>query len=293
MSTVNFLTFEQIHNKTHVGSTNIRVHQLLRHWLEASIYTYGAHPDVIVFQKCYVTPDYKFPAHYPGIRILDVCDPDFLDGALVRETADAMHAIVTPTEPLAAFFRQLTANPVVVIPDRYDLEDFPPPKEHTESAKTVVWFGYRHNIETLKPAMDLINKCGLNLIVISEDDPMPWQWLGPDTQEFRYARYKYIKYNPDPKQVHKDIQLADFAILPKGTRPIDVFKSDNKPTRAILCGLPVASTSDDVKAFISPENRSKFMAENYEQRRKDYDVRESVRDYQKLIGELVAKNPNL
>lgn len=293
MDSVAFQTFEQFHGKQNIGSTRIRVHQLLKYWPEACLYTYGLHPQTLIFQKVYCTEDYKFPDHYPGIRVLDVCDPDFLDGALVRETSDAMHAIVTPTEHLAAFFRQLTDNPVVVIPDRYDLEDFPPPKEHTESAKTVIWFGYRHNIETLKPAMDLINKCGLNLIVVADDDPMPWQWLGADMQEFRYARYKFIKYDTDPKKVHQDIQLADFAVLPKGTRPQDVFKSDNKATRAILCGIPVAYNSDDVRALISPENRSKFMAERYEQTREDFRVEKSVSQYQELITELVAKNPNL
>ena len=291
---VQALTFSAFHGKNPpAGSTVIRVNQLYKYWSEFSPYRYGDRPDVLIFQKVYPSADYDFPKTYPGIKILDCTDSDWLEGMNIKESVDAMHAVTCPTEALAQFFRQLTDNPVVVIPDRYDLEDFPPPKEHTESAKTVVWFGYRHNIETLKPAMDLINKCGLNLIVIADDDPMPWQWLGADMQEFRYGRYKFIKYGTDPRQVHKDIQQADFAVLPKGTRPQDVFKSDNKATRAILCSIPVAYNSDDVRALISPENRSKFMAERYEQTRKDFDCKESVRQYQELIAKLVVKNPSL
>jgi len=292
---VQALTFSAFHGKNPpAGSTVIRVNQLYKYWLEFSPYRYGDKPDVILFQKVYPSADYDFPKTYPGIKILDICDSDWLEGVNVKQAVDAMHAVTCPTQPLAKFLRQLTDNPVVVIPDRYDLEDFPAPKEHTESAKTVLWFGYRHNIETLKPAMELIDKCGLNLLVIADDDPMPWQWLDRTTMEdFRYGRYKFIKHNADPKQLHLDMQEADFAILPKGTRPVDVFKSDNKPTRAILCSLPVAFTADEVRGLISPENRSKFMAERYEQTKKDFNILESIRQYRELIAELVAKNPRL
>jgi hypothetical protein len=285
---IRFFTFSAYHGKTpSAGSTIIRVDQLLDYWPEAALYKFGEKPDVLIFQKVYVTPDYKFPIHFPGIKILDICDPDHVDGAFIKQTIDAVDAVTCPTVHMATFIKQFTDKPVVVIPDRYDLKEFPKPRTHTESGKTVVWFGYRHNAETLKPAMDLINRCGLNLLVIADDDPMPWQWLPPQVSEdFRYNRYQYLKHSNDYMQLHLDLQLADFAVLPKGTRPVDAFKSDNKATRAILCGLPVAYFAEDVRTLIDAGARTKFMEENYEKTRAKYDVRRSVDQYKDLIKQL-------
>ena len=44
------------------------------------------------------------------------------------------------------------------------------------TAKTVVWFGYSHNIEALKQAIPLIEELNLNLIIISNDDPIANRW---------------------------------------------------------------------------------------------------------------------
>lgn len=286
---VRFFSFSAYHGKNpSAGSTIIRVNQLLKYWPEADLYKFGEHPDVLIFQKVYVTPDYRFPITYPGIKILDICDQDSLDGAFIKETIDAMDAVTCPTENLAKFLRQFTDAPVVVIPDRYDLDSFPALREHTESAKTVLWYGYRHNIETLRPAMDLINRCGLRLLVISDDDPMPWHWL-PQPDDFRYNRYEFIKHGNDYKELHKVMQKADFAVLPKGNRPVDNFKSNNKSTRAILCDLPVAYTADDVRELIDPKNRQKFMKNHYEVTREQYNVLKSVHQYQELIDQLTKK----
>jgi hypothetical protein len=285
-----WFTFSAFHGKhPDAGSTVIRVNQLLKYWPEAGIYKYGERPDVLIFQKVYITPDYKFPLHYPGTKILDICDPDHLDGMLVAATVQAMDAVTCPTEALAKFLRQFTDKPVVVVPDRYDLDGFPEPRTHTESAKTVLWYGYRHNIETLRPAMDLIKKCGLNLLVISDDDPMPWQWLERnDMEDFRYNRYKFVKHSHDPETLHTEMQAADFAVLPVGSRPVDVFKSNNKAVRAILCGLPVAYDADGVRALIDANNRQKFLEDNYEKTKQEYDVRKSVEQYKQLIDQIAG-----
>lgn len=289
---IRWFTFSAFHGKNPpAGSTIIRVNQLLKYWPEAGLYKFGERPDVLLFQKVYVTPDYRFPINYPGIKILDICDPDHLDGVLLKATVDAMHAVTCPTEHMAQFIRQLTDKPVVVIPDRYDLDNFPVPREHTESAKKVVWFGYRHNAETLKPAMDLINRCGLSLLVVSDDDPMPWQWLPRmEGESFRYERYEFVKHSNDYKEVHAQLQRADFAVLPKGGRPVDKFKSDNKATRSILCGLPVAFDADEVRSLIDPAARRKFLEEQYQKTKESYDVRRSVEQYKDLIKKLMEQD---
>ena len=280
--------FSQFHNKVpETGSTRIRMRQMMKFWPEFTSYRYGDNPDVLIFQKVYVAPDYQFPVHFQGIKILDICDPDYMDGLThLVETLNAMDAVTCPTDQFAIFLRQLTDKLVVVIPDRYDLDDFPAPKQHTGSAKQLLWFGYRHNAITLKPAMDLIEKCALDLLIISDDDPMAWQWLPRGLGDrFKHEHYTFVKWSDS---VHNHMQGADFAILPKGNRPIDVFKSDNKRTRAILCGLPVATDAQELRDLIIPEKRREFLGKHYEQTRNEYDVRKSVSQYQDLIKSLYA-----
>jgi hypothetical protein len=261
---VNFFTFEAFHGKQNIGSTNIRVHQLIKYWPEASLYRYGDNPEVLIFQKVYLADDYRLPEHFKGIKILDICDPDWSEGVAIVETAHIMDAVTVPTEALADFIRQFHDN-VHVVPDRFDISKLPPPKKHTKKAKTVVWFGYSHNSSTLKPAIDRLEKLDLNLIIIADDDPFPSRWGKRDAEDF----YKYVKYNEDT--IYEELQKADFAVLPYGHRPKDAFKSNNKDVKAKLAGLPVAKTADEVEYYMDPVNRQLWFD-------KEYDIIEDIKN---------------
>lgn len=284
---IRIFSYSQYHNKNPVvGSTYIRVNQLIKYWPEAGLYVYGENPEVLIFQKVYCQEDYKFPLHFKGIKILDICDPDWLDGMPIKETCDCMDAVVCPTEGLAKFLRQLHPH-VRVIKDRFDMELIPTPKEHTEEAKTVVWFGYRHNAEVLKPALNLINELGLKLLIISDDDPLAWQWIyGEAGDKFR-EKYTYKKYQEDT--IYETLKLADFCLLPIGTRPQDVYKSENKTVKAILAGLPVAKDGDDVRNFIDPKNRVDYLRKYYNKTKAGFNVNLSIKEYQELIDEIKNK----
>lgn len=274
---VRFLTFSQFHNKRPVaGSTNIRVDQLIKYWPSADLYKYGENPETLIFQKVYIAEDYKFPAHFKGVKILDICDPDWLDGHAVVETAHAMNAITCPTEALADFMRQFHKN-VIVVPDRFDLDVIPPPKQHNQTGATVVWFGYSHNAVCLKPAVEKIISSGLHLIVISDDDPMIQRWTTLEKDDF----YTFIRY--DEATIYKDLQRADFALLPDGTRPIDVFKSNNKTIKANLAGLPVAKTAEDMDKYMSADQRQAWFDKHYDTIKAEYDVRKSVDEMKAII----------
>lgn len=279
---VRFFDFSRFHGKQPQGSTLIRVHQLVKYWDEADHYKYGENPDVLIFQKVYTTPDFKFPINFEGVKILDICDPDWLDEASIVETAQAMDAVVCPTETLADFIRQFHTN-VHVIPDRFDVEIIPEPKQHTDEAKTVVWFGYSHNSEALKPAIALLDELNLKLIFISNDDPFPHRHSTRPHKDW----YTFIKY--DESTIYDDLQKADFAVLPDGFRPQDVFKSNNKSIKANLAGLPVAKTSDEVKHYMDANNRHKWFDDNHATIKEDYDVRKSVEDYRNIIKEISEK----
>lgn len=280
---VRFFDFSRFHGKVPpAGSTHIRVEQLVKYWDEADKYKYGEKVDVMIYQKVYYTPDYRFMDNFKGIQILDICDPDWLEQAPIVETCNAMDVIVVPTQALKDFIEQFHSS-VHVIKDRFDLELIPESKRHKGKAKTVVWFGYSHNAENLKPAIRLIEELGLNLIVISNDDPIANRWGLRDVKDY----YTYIKYNEET--IYHDLQRADFCVLPEGVRPVDRFKSENKTIKANLAGLPVAHDADEVRLYMSENERRKWFTENYDIIKEEYDVRKSVEEYKEIIDAIKTK----
>lgn len=281
---IRFFSFSQFHNKIPpTGSTKIRVNQLIKYWDGADLYKYGENPDVLIFQKVYCTQDYKYPAHFEGLKILDVCDPDWLDNMPIKETVDAVDAITCSSQPLVDFIKQLTDKPVLLIPDRFDLEEIPPPKKHTGDAKRVVWFGYRHNHTPLKSALPHIEKHGLELLVISDDNPILEQYRPTMKSKLVYKKYQ-------DETIYKLLQTADYAVLPLGVRPHDKFKSNNRTVKAILAGLPVATTVEDLSEFKTADNRNKYIAREYDKIKHEYDVKKSVEQYKELIDGLRSRN---
>ena len=280
-----FHTFQQYHNRTNIGSTKIRVSNLLKYWPEAHLYQYGEKPDVMIFQKIYRTGDtfrsaaYTLPGEMGVPTILDICDADWMGAGAVSkscyitETARMVDAVVTSTEALAEFIRQLTDKPVVFIPDRFVIDSFPTLKQHNGKLKKAVWFGYSHNSEVLHYAIPAIKRMKIKFTIISNEDPrLP----------FEYTFKKWVH-----KTAYSIIQENDVAILPKGSRPQDRFKSNNRPVQAILCGLPVATDSDELEALSDASERSKIVLPLWQDYRKEYDVRKSVEEYKALIGDIL------
>ena len=281
-NSIRFFTFSQFHAKKNVGSTKIRVDNLIKYWPEAKLYKYGEKPDVLIFQKVYAGVDYDFIKTYPGIKILDICDPDWLDGARIKETVDAMDAVVVPTQPLKDFLSQLTDKPIRVIKDRFDMTEFGNKKIHKGKAKQVVWFGYHHNASALKLAVRSFESRGLTLKVISDQDPFAYRWASRSTE---YAEmYRYLKYQPDT--AYMDIQKADICVLPIQKRPNDIYKSENKEVIAQLLGLPVAKDAEELDKLLTAEERNSQINAIYGKLKQDYDVRQSVKEYEELIDEL-------
>lgn len=280
MQSVRYLTYSMFHNKDPmVGSDFIRVKQLMKYWPEAKFYKYGEFPDVLVFTKVFAAYDYQFPRHFENIKILDICDPMWLEGLDVAETARVVDAVTCSTQALADFMQQLTDSPCYFVPDRWDVDPkvLRPPRKHSGKAKTVVWFGYSHNADTLKPALRTINELGLNLLIISNDDPIIHRFDDRPKEEY----YRFEKYTED---IGKLLHQADFAILPGDYRPVGKFKSDNKTTKAILAGLPVATDGDQLRRFMDANARKEYMTENYARVKEEYDVRKSMDQMKDIIA---------
>lgn len=282
--TIKFFDFALYHNKNpRPGSTKIRVDNLVKYWPEASYYKYGDKADVLIFQKVYCTYDYKFPKNYKdGIKILDVCDPDWTQtpDIYIKETIDAMDAVVVPTEELRKLLATMTKTPVHLVRDRFDLSEFPERKVHDGKAKSVVWFGYAHNSELIKFAVPSIEARGLDLIIISNEDPTAYR-LANDSESYK-SKYTFIKY--DQETIYDSLQAADVCVLPKGYRPVDKYKSENKTIIAQLCGLPVATDTDELDDLMEAEARNKAVEDVYAKISEEYDCKKSVEEYEAIIN---------
>lgn len=284
---VRFHTFSQFHNKIPpVGSTKIRVDNLIKYWDEAELYKYGEKPDVMIFQKIYILPNYQFIKHFPNIKILDICDPDWRDSTdiYIKETLDAVDAVVASSQNMTDYLQTMTKTKCVLIKDRFDLEDFPPFKKHHGELQTAVWFGYAHNAETLRFAIPSLETRKLKLLIISNEDPAVYRWANNPEEYKKY--YQYIKYPSTDLEARKLIQQGDVAVFPQGIRPFDRFKSNNKAVIAQLCGLPVATNTDELDALIPGPARQKKASEVYKEVVIEYDAKKSVQKYKELIDEI-------
>lgn len=281
---IKFFTFSQYHNKPNTGSTKIRAENLIKYWPEAALYRYGDKADVMVFQKVYCTYDYKFIKHFKGLKILDVCDIEWHNSVdiYIKETLDNIDAVVVPTEPLRGLLQQMTAAPVKIIKDRFDLEEFPAPKTHTGNLKKAVWFGYSHNAELLRFAVPSLEARNIELIVISNEDPTAYKWAN-DPQNY-IGKYTFIKY--EQQNIYDNLQLADVCVLPKGYRPEDKYKSENKTIIAQLCGLPVVQDAAELTELETAKSRDKYISDIYDNIKTEYDCRKSVEQYKELIDEI-------
>lgn len=278
---IQFFSTEKFHAKQNIGSTRIRVYNLIKYWSEASLYRYGDNPDVMIYQKVYTTFDWKFQEHFKGIQVLDICDPDFRDSPdlYVRHTMDLMDAVVCPTETFAKFLRQMTTTPVHVIKDRFDLAEFPKPKIHKGSIKTAVWFGYSHNSESIKFAIPSLERRGIKLVVVSNEDPTCYRWA-EQPKEYEQM-YTFIKFKHP--EAYQAIQKGDVCLMLDGYRPMDIFKSENRTVQAKLLGIPIVKTADDIEALKTAEVRNETIQKDYAKLIKDYDCQVSVDEYKNLI----------
>lgn len=280
---VRSFTYSRYHGKNDVGSSRLRVHQLQKYWSDYKEYKYGELPDVLVFQKVYMQSDWKWIAKMPCIKILDICDPDWLEAQHIKETVDAVDGVTCPTQPMADFIRQLTDKPIKVIPDRHDISNVPPLKEHKGTLQKVVWFGYRHNADLLKNAVPVLERMNIHLTVYSNDDPFVQQWATPNWAKY----YKYKKFNEET--IITDLRKFDACLLPQGNRPQDRFKSNNKTTLAWLAGLPVITDADTMQYMMLPEARNDIAKRCYNKAISEFDVKLSIKEMQEFINELSSK----
>ena len=270
-SKVGFLLWEKWHGKDSysIGSSRIRGHWLIKYWDGAESFCQGQEYDVLILQKVYWA---GYCEQFNGIKILDICDPDWLDEVPFKRTLEVVDAVITSTQPLADYIAQMTDKPVVYIPDRQDLEFHKKKKVHKGRAKRVCWFGYSHNARVLDKVVGFIKKQGVKLVVISNLRP---SYRGADVN---------LEWSLDT--INDNILDCAFCLLPEDERPLGKYKSNNKTTKAWALGMPVARTPDEFLRFLDPDERKKESEERTKEVKEKWDVRLSVSQYKELIDKL-------
>ncbi len=261
---IGFILAERYWQRKGIGSSRIRGRWVIEHLnnlnnlknlknlkkkqVEVEEFIQGKNYDVVVYQKAY----WKEHARaFKGIKVLDICDPDWLEGAEVASFANEMDLITVPTDKMKESLEKFTKKPIHILPDSVNFDVLPKPKEHTGRAKSVVWFGYSGNADVLYPTLPLLKEKGLKLIVVSDGH-----------FNSRQCEVENVKWEEETCDL--EYQKADFALLPEKKTERFSFKSNNKTIHALALGLPVAKTPKDVERFIYPEERKKELREKQE-----------------------------
>jgi len=277
---IGFLGFDQFHGKFNIGSSTIRCDWPIRYWPEAERFVMGNKYDVVIYQKAYWIDHMKA---FKGIKILDLCDPDWLQFNIrIVEAMQEVDAITCSSIKLAEFVTQMTDKPVWVIPDRVDLAEHRKQKQHENRAQTLVWFGYSHNFDSLNQCMMPISKLGLDMIVISEK---PYHPPPSFVKKVDITNYAW-----SAETVNDDILKGDIVLNPKLSNLRFKYKSDNKTVKSWALGMPVAVNDQEMKYFIDPVHRQEEAKQRLQQVKEQYNVENSVAEYKNLIAEICQTN---
>lgn len=268
---VGYLTMEKYDNRREnsVGSSRIRGRWVMKYTPEIETFKNGQHYDAVVYQKAYWDDHMK---EFDGVKIFDLCDPDWLDRRPVKGVCDLVDAITVSTPALKEFLGQMTDKPIRIIPDRIDPEEYTVRKtEHSSKIRTVVWFGYSSNSIVLDPVVNVLHDLGISLVVISE---RPY-----------HSADVNIKYEYD--SVNSEIIKHDAVLLPQVEDNYrHSFKSNNKTLASWALGMPVIKTYEDIERLASREAREQESEQRYNEVITDHHVRKSGQEYLDLIKEV-------
>ena len=234
--------FENYHQRKDIGSSRIRGHwiieELNKQGHDAECFIQGSDYDVVVYQKCYWKEHMRA---FKGLKILDICDPDWLDGAEIVSILKEIDIVTVSSEKLKEELEKFSDKPVHVISD--GVKKKKSVKKHTGRAKKICWFGYSGNLSLIEPALVKIKKLGLTLKIISDGN-------------FNTSVCKVENIKWDIETVEDEMLECDMCLLPDGLMGRFLYKSQNKTYESWSLGLPVVKTPDDLERFMDGTERA-------------------------------------
>lgn len=278
---IGILSNEQFANqqKNSVGSTRIRCTWVLNHWPEAEVFKIGAKYDAVIFQKAYFLDYMRI---YDGIKILDLCDPDWMEGKPVIEAAALCDAVTVSSPGLHEYLSKILEKPVVYVPDTVDLGVHTEKKHHEGRARSAVWFGYHHNQSVLDQVLPTLKRLGLTLTVISDLPYFPTASIEGIDKSWVSTNIRNVKF--DPETINEEIvNGGDFVLNNRPETGKFKFKSDNKTIIAWALMMPVAKTAEDVERYLDPEERKKEAVARHEEVEREWTSRRTVQEYSDVI----------
>jgi hypothetical protein len=285
--TVGIVTIEDFQRRQNIGSTRIRARWLLNYWPEAEMFSTGRCYEVVIFQKAYWL---QYAEAFSGIKILDLCDPDFLTWRReLKRMIDCCDAVTASTQALVDVLKEYTSRPVFCIPDRLDPQAFEGMrKDHTGSgpAKAVAWYGYSHNFPALNSIVDALPELGIEELLVVADANQPYH-LPPALA----GKLSVRNFTWGPDTVNQDLLKADIVINPRILTGRWKYKSNNKTLGAWAIGLPVAHTREELAALIPEDARVREVKLRHLHLFDEHHVRRSVEEYRRLIEALELRAP--
>lgn len=280
---IGILTFQIKHGraKGSIGSSMIRGDWLAEEWDEAELWTNGAKFDAIIFQKVYWQ---FFMEKYKGIKILDLCDVDWMRCNLdLVELSQYIDAVTCSSENLTKAVQKYIKKPVYYIPDRLNLKYFTKKKEHLDKAKSVVWFGYVDNAkEVLPQVLPSLARNNLKLYVISND-------IFHVTNDYGV---EIINVKWKLETAFLNIMAGDFAINPPSLRAHFPYKSNNKTLIAWGLGLPVGNNAEEMERFMDPQKRKEEVEVRWQEIKDKWDIKYSINEYKQVICNIQKNQKN-
>lgn len=258
-----------------VGSSIIRGDWLIAADPEFHHWSHGRKYDALIVQKVFQKDLFT---DFDGVKILDICDPDWLGGGVdIAAFMNMATAVTVSSEGLQKALAGYTDKPVIFVPDRINYDFLPKPKIHsTERAQTVVWYGYAQNsADTLSIVLETLAEMKLKLVVVSNQSYEPMKNRGVEIRNVKW----------ESETAYQEIQRGDIVLNYQPPFGKYAYKSSNKTDIAYALGLPVAKDADDLERLLDPRERIAAVAKWNAECRADMDIRRSADQYKQIINE--------
>lgn len=293
--------------RNNLASSRIRGHFLAKYWPECDDNFYPSEFDVkdffstktqldilsgydtIILNKTYEPELAEELVRRHKKVILDICDPDFLKGYAserrVRDCCATMRyadVIVVNGKELKKAIEAKTDKPVFIIPDRLDLDwHKPKKKEHSKELKSLVWYGYSHNLRTLEPYMKELVEKDYKLTIISDKF---FENLFLPTNKDVEDKIRFVNWQLET--VNEEIIKHDCVFTARDRTWYSKFKSNNRTITAWALKMPATSTIKGIEYLNGKVSRKKASKRGWKEVKEGFDIRQSVKQYKDIISKL-------